>query len=74
MSEDRYAICLESKFCYNIKTEHKSNNVYIIVTPENVQQACHLELVLRIDLSMCAVGDGRSPEAQIGDQGNQVFL
>ncbi|PNG99468.1 hypothetical protein TSOC_014752 [Tetrabaena socialis] len=41
MSAECFIVCLESKFCYNIGIEHKSNNAYLIVTPVNVKHACH---------------------------------
>ncbi|KAG2483900.1 hypothetical protein HYH03_017294 [Edaphochlamys debaryana] len=38
--ENTMFIMLDSKFCHNVNREHKSNNVYLIVTKRNVQQAC----------------------------------
>lgn len=32
---------LDSHYCYNVKREHKSNTVYLIVKREKVEQACY---------------------------------
>ena len=32
---------LNSHYCYNVKREHKSNTVYLIVNREKVEQACY---------------------------------
>lgn len=34
-------IRLDSKYCFNIGKEHRSNNAYLVVSRHSVQQACH---------------------------------
>lgn len=40
-SDNAVLMRLDSKFCYNIGKEHKSNHAYLIVTRQAVNQACY---------------------------------
>lgn len=41
ISDQCFIVRLESKYCHNIKREHRNNHVYLIVTRAGVFQACH---------------------------------
>lgn len=39
-NKDMYIVFVESKYCMNLGREHKSNNVYFVVTKDGVSQKC----------------------------------
>ena len=40
-SENAHIVRMDNKYCYNVGREHRSNNAYLIVTRNKVEQACY---------------------------------